>query len=433
MDSGISKKPNALILTNFLSKDGSSQMVKDIVKSLQNDYNVDLLTKYPQEIEGISVYTAYNKYEEFIHKYYGYLKNKILQISQKVIKSRSSNISVQYYFFGLDEKKPPVNSNRILKKIRKEYDFIFVFFWQDLFTSKTLKDIYSKIEKPLLLVAADMFPMTGGCSYFWDCNRLVQSCGYCPGISSITENDSTRENFLFKKKMLESINCIFLGNTWQINHARKSGLFKHYDKIYPIVDENVFKRGDKIALKEKFNLSNKVVLFFGSVGLQDPRKGFEYLQEALKLLAINRPDLRKKIVLMVAGKGDSLVTFDNYEIRYTGYLSFNELAEHYALADVFLSPTIQDAGPMMLNQSLMCGTPAVAFNIGTACDIINEDTGYLAKYRDSTDFCNGIIKLITKSEFELEKIAEICRNQSLERSSYEAFRKDVVNAYNKIK
>ena len=63
-----------------------------------------------------------------------------------------------------------------------------------------------------------------------------------------------------------------------------------------------------------------------------------------------------------------------------------------AMSDVFLSPSIQDAGPMMLNQALMCGTPAVAFNIGVAYDIINDKTGYLAKYRDSEDFCKGIIK-----------------------------------------
>ncbi len=109
------------------------------------------------------------------------------------------------------------------------------------------------------------------------------------------------------------------------------------------------------------------------------------------------------------------------------------MAEYYAMADVFLSPSVQDAGPMMLNQALMCGTPAVAFNIGTASDIINDMTGYIARYRDSQDFCNGIIKLITKSELELEAMSKVCRLESMERSSYEGFRNGIMSAYNTIR
>jgi len=435
MESGIDKKSNILLLTSFLSYDGSSKMVNDIVKSLENDFNVDVLTKYPLKgPDSVKVYSAYTKYEKYIHFSFLHVKNKILKYKDAFTKVKvDKKKSLPYYFFGLNEEVPPVSSKRILKKIKKEYDFVIVFFWQGLLTSKTLKDLSDKIDRPFLLVAADMFPMTGGCSYFWDCNRLVKSCGECPGLDSNDENDVTRKNFLFKKRMLENINCIFLGNSWQINHANKSGLFNHTGKIYPIVDENVFRPRDRKILKEKFNYSGKIVLFFGSLGVHDPRKGFKYLLESLQLLAKTKPDLVEKIVLVVAGSGEKVSDLNAYRVDYTGYLTFDELAEYYAMADVFLSPSVQDAGPMMLNQSLMCGTPAVAFNIGTACDIISENTGYLAKYRESEDFCKGILHLITKSESDLENISKTCRIESMERSSYKAFRNDVVGAYNKIK
>ncbi|KIC03414.1 hypothetical protein OA88_03315 [Flavobacterium sp. JRM] len=435
MESGIDKKSNILILTSFLSNDGSSKMVNDIVKSLENDFNVDVLTKYPLKGgDSVKVYSAYNKYEKYIHYSFLYLKNQILKYKEIFAKVKvNKKESLPYYFFGLNEEVPPVSSKKILKKIKKEYDFVLVFFWQGFLTSKTLKDISDKIGKPFLLVAADMFPMTGGCSYFWDCNRLVKSCGKCPGLDSNDENDVTRKNFLFKKIMFEKINCIFLGNSWQINHASKSGLFNQMGKIYPIVDENVFRPRDRKMLKKKFNYSDKIVLFFGSLGVHDPRKGFKYLLEALQLLAKAKPDIVENIVLVVAGSGEKVSDLDTYRVEYTGYLSFEKLAEYYAMADVFLSPSIQDAGPMMLNQALMCGTPAVAFDIGTACDIINDKTGYVAKYRDSKDFCKGIIELISKSKIELINIYQECRLQSLQRSSYEAFRNDVINAFDRIK
>jgi glycosyltransferase involved in cell wall biosynthesis len=432
MESGIDKKGNILILTSFLSNDNSSKMIKDVSKSLENIYNVDVLSKYAAEIEGLNIYSAYSNYEKLLHNAFSYVNDKFLFYKSKYFKVVKKE-ATDYYFFGLNEKNPPVNPKRIISKINKQYDFILVFFWQGLLTSKSLKDIYNELNTPILLMAADMFPMTGGCSYFWECNRLEKSCGQCPGIYSIDENDVTRKNFLFKKEMIESINCNFLGNSWQINHASKSGLFKNMDKIYPIVDEGIFRPRYKDELKTKFGCLNKTVLFFGSLGVHDPRKGFKYLLKSLQLVSQKRPDLVPDIVLVVAGKGDEVAGLENFNVKYTGHLSFDELAEYYAMADLFLSPSIQDAGPMMLNQALMCGTPAVAFNIGTACDIISAKTGYLANYRDSEDFGNGIIELITKSKDELALISQECREQSLNRSSYKAFREHILIAFDHIK
>ena len=431
MESGINKKSNILILTSFFSNDNSSKMIMDMAKSLEREYDVDVLSKYPYR-DKLNVYSAYNYYEQIIHVYKNKFKGKILRYLSRFIKKPKS--SLPYFFFGVNkEENPPVDTKRILRQIKKEYDFVLVFFWQGMITSKTLKDVYDKTKKPILLVAADMFPMTGGCSYFWDCEKLSSSCGSCPGILSDDEYDITRKNFLFKKEVMNSINCIFLGNSWQINHASKSKLFKNTSYIYPIVDENIFRPRNKNKLKEKFNCSNKIVLFFGALGVDDPRKGFKYLINALKLLSEQRLDLINDIILFVAGRGESIPDLNGYMVQYTGHLTFDELAEYYAMSDVFLSPSIQDAGPMMLNQALMCGTPAVAFNIGVAYDIINEKTGYLAKYKDSKDFCNGIIKLISKTNEDLQEISRECRNQSLQRSSYKSFRDGIVDAYDKIK
>lgn len=433
MESGIDRKPSILILTSFLSNDNSSKMIMDISKSLNDDYDIDVLSKYPYNgNKNLNFYSAYNDHEKIIHDFvnWGIVK---LSSYKNFFRKANKKDSLPYFFFGLNEEKPPVKTRRIVDKIQKEYDFFLVFFWQGMITSKTLEDIYAKTHKPILLVAADMFPMTGGCSYFWDCNRLKESCGNCPGIFSTNENDITRTNFLFKQKVFREIKCIFLGNSWQCNHASKSKLFNKMGRIYPIVDENVFIPRDKIILKEKFNYSNKKILFFGALGVHDVRKGFKYLIEALQLLSKNRNDLVKDIILVVAGKGDKIIGLEDYRVEYTGHLTFNQLAEYYALSDLFLSPSIQDAGPMMLNQALMCGTPAVAFEIGVACDVINEKTGYLAKYRDSTDFCKGIIDFLTKTESDLEIITETCRIESLARSSYKAFKNDIINAFNLVK
>lgn len=436
VESGINKKLNVLIISSGMPTDHSPKMAIDMCKALGEKHNVDLLLKYPMKSD-ISILSVYNRYEyfsmlkvKFFIRGLMFLKRCFLRLLNKTIKTTELP---GYFFYGIDDEHPPVSSKKILKQIQKDYDFVLVFFWHGMITAKTLFDIYSKMRKPILLMAADMFPMTGGCSYFWDCDRLEKGCGKCPGLDSLNENDITKKNFLYKKKILEKINCVFLGNTWMNEYAKKSGMFKNIGKIYPIIDENVFKPQNKEFLKAQKNYSDKIILFFGAVNANEKRKGSIYLVESLQLLALKRPDLVSRILLLVAGNKNDIPGLIGFNVQKTGYLTFEKLSECYAMADVFLSPSIQDAGPMMLNQALLCGTPAVAFEMGTACDILNSKTGYLAKYRDSEDFCNGILSLIDKSKDDLDLMSIECRQQSLEKYSYKVFRENIVGIYNNVK
>lgn len=431
MVSGIDKNLNILIISSFMPV-GSPKMVLDMYKSLAETNNVELLLKYPMD-SNMNLLSVYNKSERLLESILLRSTNIFFKFKNFFLKENNISQLSQYHFFGIDDKNPPVSSKKILKQIKKDYDFILVFFWQGMITAKTLYDIYEKTGKPILLFSADMFPMTGGCSYFWDCSNLEKSCGKCPGLNSSDENDATRINFLYKKDKLKHVNCVFLGNTWMNNFATKSGLFKNIDKAYPIIDQNLFKPKDKEALKIKKNYSNNIILFFGAVQASEERKGYNYLIDSLILLKQKRSELVDKIILLVAGNNIDLPELNDFVVEKTGYLTFEELADCYAMSDVFLSPSIQDAGPMMLNQALLCGTPAVAFDMGTACDILNEKTGYIARYRDSEDFCNGIITILDKSKEELRIMSTECRLQSVDRYSFSAFRENILRIYNEVK
>ena len=52
-----------------------------------------------------------------------------------------------------------------------------------------------------------------------------------------------------------------------------------------------------------------------------------------------------------------------------GYLSHEDLVHAYQASDIYLSPSVEDSGPMMLRQAAMTGIPTVAFNIGNALDL----------------------------------------------------------------
>ena len=97
-------------------------------------------------------------------------------------------------------------------------------------------------------------------------------------------------------------------------------------------------------------------------------------------------------LLLIIGK-NSVNTFAKISIpvKQVGMLNESGLIRAYQAADVFISPSIEDSGPLMVNQAMMCGTPVVAFKTGVALDLIDGyETGYAADLKDSKELSDGI-------------------------------------------
>src|SRR5690606_17646131 len=63
----------------------------------------------------------------------------------------------------------------------------------------------------------------------------------------------------------------------------------------------------------------------------------------------------------------------------------------YAAADVFAFPSREDNAPQTLIESMMSGTPVVAFPVGNVPEMIrHKDTGFIAAYEDARDFAEGL-------------------------------------------
>ncbi|RZA01940.1 MAG: glycosyltransferase [Sphingobacteriaceae bacterium] len=429
-------KLKILLLSSSSPSDYSPRMVLDMARAIKaGGHDIDLLLKYP--IKDKSVNTLAVLPERYtVRETLAYQIRRYVTKIRRKLKWDKTIPDFNYYFnnnFSNDEGKPSVDPALILRQIKTQYDLVLVFFWKDMITAKTLQAIYDKLQAPIFLIVADMFPMTGGCSYFWDCRNFETGCGNCPAIGSVNKNDFTHKAFLYKQQVYKNINSVFLGNSWMHSHAKKSKLFKHIDTIYPVINEDLFKPHNKRELKMAHGLNGKTVLFIGSVHVTEERKGFKYLVDALHILHQSAPQLKDDIVLVIAGLSSvDLQSFFDFKVIQTGSLPYDKLAEYYAMVDVYLSGSIQDAGPMMINQALMCGTPVVAFNIGTACDLINDNTGYLAQYLDVNDFSEGILKLINLSDEEKKAMSAQCRQVALNTSSYKAFENQITKVYNKL-
>lgn len=420
-----SNKPHILIISSANPIKGPGIFALNGYNAFKNyGYEVDLLTLY--QTEGYPEFLGvYKNVETQKRSLLVKIQNKINRIYRRLNIKQNS----EHYFFYRKETYPPVACNKIMKHIKKQYDVVYIYFWQNMLSYQTIEAIYDKLHCQIHFSCVDYSPMSGGCHFTGNCKKYQTGCGACPGIFSSNPNDFTAFNVKFRRKVLEKVHPIILGNSYMYAFYKKSFLLKDYDRLevsYPLIDNEVFKPINKNELRKEFNIPEHkhFLLFFGAQNINDKRKGISYLLDALKILYSQLTnEERNSILLLLAGKDiepikDKLL----FEHKYLGFVSPDELPKIYSLANVFLSPSVNDAGPLMVNQSLSCGTPVVAFEMGTALDMIKDKgTGYCAKLRDAKDFANGMKYLFTLSQNDYKEMSKRCRNIALKLTSEEAF------------
>lgn len=426
----MSKKLQILVLTSMPIRH-SANLGLDMVKSLQErGHHVDILTKYKDREMLPNVYSVYDQYRSPSKP----KRSSQCNLCRKFPFLNYLNLKkyfrkpTHYKITNKVESKPRVDVALVVASIRGEYDLVITLFWQSMITAATLKGVYDKLKCPIFIQAVDMFPMTGGCFYFWNCRNFMVSCGKCPGLFSHNEKDQTHKNFLLKKDIYSSIDSVFIGNTWMCEWAQKSPLFApmHVKKGGLAINQEAFVNHDKqeARLRLKLPPHKRFILFAGAPNLTEERKGFTILVEAIERFtkSLSAEDKNSMLLILAGNIPEDIQKYFQIEIYNPGFLDIPKLALTYAASDVYLSTTIEDAGPTMVSQSLLCGCPVVAFEVGVALDIVETHvTGYRAQYKDVDDYVQGIRYIYLMDSSQRESMSQYCRAMALKESSYASF------------
>lgn len=431
-------KPRVLVISSVDPYIGPGIVGLQHYNALKNGgLDVDFLTKYPvkDHPEFISVY------DKKPGRCRTFLDKAIRKLKKIILFDSIENVAPGYCFFYKKESHPQVPVARVVDVVKKEYDVVYILFWQGLLSFATINALYDKLKCQFQFRCVDYSPMAGGCHFTGDCKQFRTGCGCCPGIKSHKESDFTRWNVRYRQKVYEKVKPVVYGNSYMNTFYRKSYLLKDYDRlevVCPLMDNDVFQPLDMATCRSQNNIpkEKEFIIFFGCQGLNDKRKGVSFLLEALNVY-YNRLTVseREKVLLVIAGRGieeiqDSL----KFDYKYLGYVSLSELPSIYSMSNVYLSPTVNDAGPSMVNQSLSCGTPVVAFEMGTALDVVkNQGTGYCAELRNVEDFANGIEHIFRMERKDYIQMRDKCRELALSLTSEKAFVEKFINTYKKYK
>lgn len=261
-----------------------------------------------------------------------------------------------------------------------------------------------KIKAPIVWSLHDMWLFTGGCHYTEECEEYKYNCGKCPILGSNKEQDLSKKIFQKKEKAFAQIeNMTIVGlSTWLHKCAKDAPLLqskRHINLPNPI-DTQQFKAVNQEEARNLWSLpQNKKLILFGAMGAtSDPRKGFSYLEEALKYLEI------ENIELVIFGGSEPKEPVDlGFPLHYMGLLQDEvSLISLYSAVDVMVVPSIQENLSNAIMESLACATPVVAFDIGGNGDMIEHQTnGYLAKPYLADDLGKGIEWVLSHNTSEV--------------------------------
>jgi len=267
---------------------------------------------------------------------------------------------------------------------------------------------------------SDMNPLTGGCHYDDGCGKFLDRCGFCPQLAEPGTADASARGWELKKMVFSRLPSsqmhLITASRWMHSLVQSSPLTQRFPSHHlPLgVDTEVFhdpgpeKRN---TLKAKFGFSAQDrVLVAGAGSLAVRRKGAKMLVETLKRIA-------KEKGYRVMTFGDApLPGLTGVEVRHLGKISDPRvLAEVYAVSDLLLFFPTQENLANMLMESLACGTPAVATEVGGNMDCITHGSeGWLVAPGSAEEAAACIRQQFSREPHSLMQMRAYCRKKAEE-------------------
>ena len=180
-----------------------------------------------------------------------------------------------------------------------------------------------------------------------------------------------------------------------------------------IIDEDLFVHELDKLRKETFSLR-------GNLGIDDntqmwiiparlsPEKGIVEFLKALGKV--------KGIEVVLIGDGplgpqiDSLIQTEELPVTRVGFLQQEEIVKYYAVADLFVLPSYQDASPLTTIEAIAAGLPLLISNkIGNKSEVLMGENGWSFDPGNVVSIKEVVSKVITMRRDELAEIGKYSR------------------------
>jgi glycosyltransferase involved in cell wall biosynthesis len=237
-------------------------------------------------------------------------------------------------------------------------------------------------KKPVVWTFHDENPLHGGIHYQDDQSKLSPALALVESVFA----DIKKKAFTNAKSSIWPI-C---PSPWLLRQVGKSDLAKIFQPatcIYYGIDSNKFRHIEQLSARAAFGLPHdKRLILLACSNLNVYRKGFDLFYEANK--KVTQHDNVEFIVV-----GNSTHLPDLRFVRVMGFINDpSKLMTLYNAVDATLIPSREDNLPNVMLESLVSGTPVLAFKIGGIADIVEQDFNGMLAAEVSADALYGLLK-----------------------------------------
>ena len=244
----------------------------------------------------------------------------------------------------------------------------------------------------------------------------------------------------FRKLALRSADHIWSVSNWTKKHLINLDIKKENIEILPnTVDGNKFVISQKKEyLLQRYSIkpNDKVILTVARINKNEAYKGHEIVIKSL-------PEIIKKngpLKYLIVGKNDDkenlleLIKQHDLEnqVILCGYISDEELVDHYNLSNVFLMPSYGEGFGIVFLEALSCGIPVIAGNTDGSKDaLMNGLLGKLINPNNKNEIISNVSTLFNQSINRIE-----LREKCIKNYGRDAFKKklfDLLEKYNLFK
>lgn len=314
--------------------------------------------------------------------------------SERYISDAERNIhAILSRITGLQGYFSLVPTIRLLKKIsRVKPDIIHLHVLHGNSICLPMLFYYLKIHHiPVVVTLDDCWLFTGKCSNPtpYQCDQYTKDCAHCPAKNDINPSWF----FVPAKKMHKDRQKWFQGlydyrvvgvSDWVSGLARASFLSSEkISTIYNWIDERTFYPRDSSEIKQALKIAGKRVLL-GVASVWSIQKGLMDFVEISEQL----PDT---FCIVLVGKMPKTFVPSRKFICVDAITSTEQLAAYYSMADIFVNPSQYETFGKTSAESLMCGTPVIAYANTATVEVVAPDCGILV---NPSSGVNGLIEAI---------------------------------------